>query len=295
MPKYTIRSHTLRQRGRQLIIELWPNENAGALLFYPGTMSSPFQYRPLLSALHQAGLTVAALHLTSHGLNPHTSSFSFDDLLHDGLDAEQWLSNAGFTSPAVCGHSQGGILALAHAAASHKLTAVFPISGVLPQQAKAVSLTLFRAFAGRRERLMNVINRMARFLPWLPIPVAAYLSLRRISAGAQCASIDFSKIRWSYPLTFLAGLFNATLSPHLRCPLYFFNARNDALFTPELINETFNLLDAPHKTMIWLPDGGHLAAMCPSLCRYMACIIATACASLQLPLRLTRRGAEDGL
>lgn len=109
---------TLKRDRRSVTIELWPNAGAGLMLFYPGTMLSPFQYRPMLAALHEAGFAVAGLHLTGHGLNPHAVRFSFEDLLQDGLDAEEWLRDTGFTRIAVCGHSQGGILTLAHAAAS---------------------------------------------------------------------------------------------------------------------------------------------------------------------------------
>lgn len=269
------------------------------MLFYPGTMLSPFQYRPMLAALHEAGFAVAGLHLTGHGLNPHAVRFSFEDLLQDGLDAEEWLRDAGFTQIAVCGHSQGGILTLAHAAASRRLTAAFPICGILPQRPEAIELTLFRALADRRAALMSWINFLARWLPRLPLPVPAYLSLKRVSANARRVVISNHKSRLSYPLRYLASLFNARLSRHLHCPLYFFNAKDDALFTPALARSTFAFLHAPQKKMIWLPGGGHLAALNPALCRYTARIAAGACAGLGLPLHLETslldKGAKDGI
>ena len=286
MRNYAIQYHRLRHGRRGLILELWPNPGAGTMLFYPGTMLSPFQYRPLLAALREAGFAVAALHLTGHGLNPHNVGFTFDDLLHDGLEAEQWLHDAGLGPLAACGHSQGGILTLAHAAASRRLAAAFPICGVLPQQDEAISLTLFRPLAARREKLMAAINALARRVPRLPLPVPAYLSLCRISAGARHIRVNRRKSRSSYPLAFLASLFNARLSPRLRCPLYLFNAEDDALFTPTLALSTFDLLRAPYKRLIWLPNGGHLAAMHPLLCRYIARTTAAACSGLGLPLRL---------
>lgn len=286
MRNYAIQYHRLRHGRRGLILELWPNPGAGTMLFYPGTMLSPFQYRPLLAALREAGFAVAALHLIGHGLNPHSVGFTFDDLLHDGLEAEQWLHKAGLGPVAACGHSQGGILTLAHAAASRRLAAAFPICGVLPQQDEAISLTLFRPLAARRQKLMAAINALARRVPRLPLPVPAYLSLRRISAGARHIRVNRRKSRSSYPLAFLASLFNARLSPRLRCPLYLFNAKDDALFTPTLTLSTFDLLRAPCKRLIWLPGGGHLAAMNPQFCRYIARTVAAACAGLGLPLRL---------
>ncbi|WP_165069862.1 alpha/beta fold hydrolase [Desulfovibrio sp. ZJ200] len=290
---------TLKRDGRCVTIELWPNAEAGLMLFYPGTMLSPIQYRPMLAALHEAGFAVAGLHLTGHGLNPHSARFSFEDLLKDGLDAEEWLRNAGFAQIAVCGHSQGGILTLAHAAASRRLTAAFPICGILPQRPEAIELTLFRALGSRRAALMTWLNALARWLPRLPLPVSAYLSLRRISANARHIRMNRQKSRVSYPLSYVASLFNARLSRHLQCPLFFFNARDDALFTPALAGATFQFLHAPQKHLIWLPGGGHLAALNPALCRYTARIAAAACAGLGLPLHLETscpaEGAKDGI
>lgn len=256
------------------------------MLFYPGTMLSPFQYRPLLAALREAGFAVAALHLTGHGLNPHNVGFTFDDLLHDGLEAEQWLHDAGLGPLAICGHSQGGILTLAHAAASRRLTAAFPLCGVLPQQDEAISLTLFRP-AGRAARKTDGRHQRSDPSRAAPAPAGARLSF---PAPDQCRSAPYPGQPAQKPFelssAFLASLFNARLSPRLRCPLYLFNARDDALFTPTLALSTFDLLHAPYKRLIWLPHGGHLAAMNPLLCRYMARTASAACAGLGLPLRL---------
>ena len=67
-----------------------------------------------------------------------------------------------------------------------------------------------------------------------------------------------------------------------------FSARNDALFTPAIIQATFDSLEAPAKKLVWLSGGGHLAAMNPPLCRFMARTAAAACAGLGLPLHLER-------
>ena len=261
------------------------------MLFYPGTMLSPIQYRPMIVALQQAGFAVAAVHFTGHGLNRHSVSFSFDDLRQNCLDAEAWLRNAGHARIAVCGHSQGGILALAHAAASPGLTAAFPITGVLPQMREAIYLTRFAGLADRREDIERIFCTLARWLPWLPMPLQAYLDSWRIISGARRTVSNRRKTRLTYPLNFLASLFNTRLPEGLRCPLYFFSAQNDALFTPAIIQATFDCLRAPSKKLVWLPGGGHLAAMNPRLCHFMARTAAAACAGLGLPLHLEQTGA----
>ena len=151
MHNLAIVTRKLTSHNRELQLEIWPNPGAGVMLFYPGTMLSPFQYRPMLHALRQAGFAVAALHLTGHGLNRHSTGFTFDDLLQNGLNAENWLRQSGYNKIAVCGHSQGGILSLAHAAESSGIVASFPITAVLPQMREAIYLTRFAALADRRQ------------------------------------------------------------------------------------------------------------------------------------------------
>ena len=285
MHNFTMVTRKLPAR-RELQLEIWPNHGAGVMLFYPGTMLSPFQYRPMLIALRQAGFAVAALHLTGHGLNRHSTGFTFNDLLQNGLDAENWLRQSGYSKIAVCGHSQGGILSLAHAAASSGIMASFPITAVLPQMREAIYLTRFAALADRRQKIEALFASLARWLPRLPLPLHAYLAPGRILAGARRTVTNRHKARFSYPLQFLASLFNAHLPTAMRCPVCVFSARNDALFTPAIIQATFDSLEAPAKKLVWLPGGGHLAAMNPPLCRFMARTAAACCAGLGLPLHL---------
>ena len=264
------------------------------MLFYPGTMLSPFQYRPMLIALRQAGFAVAALHLTGHGLNRHSTGFTFNDLLQNGLDAENWLRQSGYSKIAVCGHSQGGILSLAHAAASPGIVASFPITAVLPQMREAVYLTRFAALADRRQTIESAFAALARWLPRLPLPLHAYLAPRRILAGARRTVTNRRKARFSYPLQFLASLFNTHLPTTMHCPVCLFSARNDALFTPAIIQATFDSLEAPAKKLVWLSGGGHLAAMNPPLCRFTARTAAAFCAGLGLPLHLESSQITSG-
>ena len=294
MHSKTVTRRLATANGRELQLEIWPNAGAGVLLFYPGTMLSPFQYRALLAALRQAGFAVAAMHLTGHGSNRHSTGFTFDDLLQNGLEAENWLRHAGFGPIAVCGHSQGGILTLAHAAASTEITAAFPITAVLPQSDKAIKLTRFASLAHRRKSLENCFATLARWTPRLPVPFHAYLSQRKVLSGARRTVSSRRRARLSYPAGFLASLFTAYISPQMRCPIWLFSARNDALFTPEIIQATFDSLESSGKRLIWLPGGGHLAAMNPPLCHFIARTAAAACAGMGLPLRLEHGDFRSG-
>lgn len=283
--RYPVEHHRLRHGRRGLTLELWPNPGAGIILFYPGTMFSPIQYRPLLTALRQCGLAVAALHLTGHGCNPHRVGFCFADLLADGLEAEDWLWRHEHRELAVCGHSQGGILTLAHAGSSTRLRAAFAFTAILPQQAEAMQLTIFRKFQNRAA-LQSCLDSLARLVPHLPVPAPAYLSVRRVCQNARRLCCDRHKGRVFYPLAFLASLFRAQISPLLHCPLYLCNAVDDALFTPALAHATFDLLQAPAKRLLWLPGGGHLAVFNPHLARLAAAHVASACAGQGLSLQI---------
>ena len=294
MHNFAIVTRKLPSHNRELQLEIWPNSGAGVMLFYPGTMLSPFQYRPMLIALRQAGFAVAALHLTGHGLNRHSTGFTFNDLLQNGLDAENWLRQSGYSKIAVCGHSQGGILSLAHATASPNIVASFPITAVLPQMREAVYLTRFAALADRRQNIESAFAALARWLPRLPLPLHAYLEPRRILAGARRTVTNRRKARFSYPLQFLASLFNTHLPTTMHCPVCLFSARNDALFTQAIIQATFDSLEAPAKRLVWISGGGHLAAMNPSLCRFIARTAAAFCAGLGLPLHLESSQITSG-
>lgn len=286
MPHFTSRVQRLRRNGHSLVLEIWSNPGAGTMLFYPGTMLSPRQYRPLMAALREAGFTVAGLHLEGHGVNPHRSGFTFASLLEDGLFSERWLRDAGFGPVAVCGHSQGGILSAAHAGISTTLTAAFSICAVLPQMPQAIGLTRFARFARHRARLERGIAALGRALPRLPVPLTCYLPLRRVLAGHRNIRIDRHGSRHAYPLGFLASLFSARVSPRLHCPFRLYNARDDALFTPALARAVFNEIRAPAKTLVWIPDGGHLAPMNPDHARFIARDAGAVCAGLGMPLRL---------
>lgn len=241
----------------------------------------PRHYGLFVAALLNAGFSVAGLHLPGHGLAAGEKRFTFQSLLECGLAAENALFAAGFAKVAVCGHSQGGILALAHAGISSQLCAAFSICAVFPRMPEAITLTHFRNLAGQRDRIMNGITRLAKFLPSLPIPLPFYLSLLKIVKGAKKpVHIGEGKNRISYPLEFLASLFNAEISPVPKCPWWLFSAKDDALFTPALTRQVFDHVAAPRKSLVWLPDGGHMAILNPCLSAYVARYMAAVCAGL---------------
>lgn len=235
---------------------------------------------------------MAAIHLPGHGLcKGHLwQTFTFDDLLEQGLAAEAWLKAAGFSNVAACGHSQGAILALAHGAAPHGLTAVSAISGVLPQMDEAAGITLFRPFDRWRAQIIAGMNWLAEKIPALPIPLPAYLSLPRILRGRRKPWIVGREYgRFSYPLRYLYSLFAAQIPALMSCPVLLLGSANDSLFPPQLLQKVYERIQAPRKELILAPDGGHTAPFNKQMAEFFARSTAAFCASLNFPLDIPSR------
>lgn len=271
------------------VLEIWRNRGAGTVLFYPGTMLAPGHYSVLISELLKAGLAVAGLHLAGHGECRERNDFRFTDLLGQGLKAEAWLWQNGFGPVVIAGHSQGGILALAHAGESRTLKAAFAITAVFPDMKEAIGLTRFASLAPCRERLLSVFRSLAAVFPYLPIPLPFYLQLGKIMAGRKKPLyMGNAHGRMAYPAAFLVSLFEAAPKRKLYCPLALVSARDDALFHPEMIRHVFEAIQAPEKELIWLSSGGHMAPLNPSLAQHMARQIACRCSGLGQPLNLAK-------
>ncbi len=268
---------------------------AVTVIFYPGTMATPHMYPLLLNALWHMGCNVVGIHPLSHGLSPKKLKvFTIEDILQNGLDAEIWAQQH-FSGPLVaCGHSQGGILALAHATQqTTRIAATFPIGTLLPQRQDAGSVTLFHNYMHYREQFLSALRTGARYIPRLPIPFLAYLSLKRILAGSQEPFAPRRQCRATYPLKFLYSLFSydlsaATTPDTIQCPVILLTAKNDALFPLSMMQSTLDNICAPSKKLITLAGGGHLAAVSRTYAPSIAAHIAQECAGLGLPLYITK-------
>ena len=260
-------------RGRAFL-DCWPRSNAACVLFLPGSMLSPLHYHVFLQALMLEGFSVAALHATGHGASRHRGPFHCARLLEDVHAAVDCLRHHGQHSEIIlCGHSQGGILALAAAGGASwpdgqyipplpHLRACFAISAVYPQHAEAVTLTRLAPLAAYRQGIMSRLARWAQRFPGLPVPLPCYLSPRRILAGCtRWPRLSRRERRFTYPLRFLYSLFSLHAGTTAAVPVHLLGAPDDALFTPALLQTTFERLHAPDKTLAWLPSGGHLCLM----------------------------------
>lgn len=286
------RTVMLRSRTVPIALSVWHRHaQAATLLFYPGTMASPLMYTLLLEELWRQGLNVIGLHPLSHGLSPRVNkSFTFEDILGNGLDAARWAREH-FEGPlVVAGHSQGGIFTLAHATRDRDIKAAFPLCTLLPHMAGASTVTIFRCFETYKKQLLLSLRCLATLLPRLPMPLTAYLSLSRAMTGHRKVVAPRRYLRWTYPASFVSSLFNldltdACLPGVIDCPLVLFTARDDALFTLPFMRETLENISAPCKRLEVVPGGGHMFAVSKVYVPQVAARIAAHCAALGLPLQ----------
>lgn len=270
-------------------------KKATTVLFFPGTMASPWQYSLLLDEMQAAGFNVAAPHFPGHGHCRREPVPVFDKMLGLGIAAENWLQGHGLGPVVVAGHSQGAILALAHAGASQKVAGAFAVSAIFPQMPEAIGATRFASQAANRDKLLAFINAAALRLPFLPVPWFVYLQSDRIKKNAGKLVMPGQSMRSSYPLAFVASLFSAKIPEQANCPVWLITAKDDALFTQELAQKTFARIKASTKSLVWLENGGHLAALDRHGSRFVARMTAAACSSLGLPINLSKQGPANEL
>lgn len=297
----------LSSRTGGALLDYWPRDGAATVLFVPGTMLGPLQYRTFLRELHGQGLAVAALHLTGHGAARHIWSFRLAQLLDDVRQAVAWLRQQHSAPILLCGHSQGGIMTLALAcggslfdgngriafAPLDGVAAFFAVSAVFPQHDDIMRLTLFAPLLAHRRRIQEKLLTLARRFPVFPLPLFSYLSPRRLLAGHGSLDLPLAGRRLTYPLCLLADLLALRLNETTARPFFLLGARNDALFTPDILQTMFDRLDAPRKALHLLPTGGHMLLMQRGTAREAAAFLALNACALDLPLRCGYTAPKD--
>jgi hypothetical protein len=140
------REVVLRSAGARIVLSVWdaPAGNPVAL-FLPGTMTHPLFYEEFLDALNRDGLTVVGLHGQGHGKSPRARRpLTFSSLVENARDAVTWIRTAFPGRPlAVVGSSQGSILAMALAAADHRIDAVSAHNILDPALPSTIQITRF--------------------------------------------------------------------------------------------------------------------------------------------------------
>lgn len=286
--------------GLPICLSVWKRHpTACTAVFYPSTMASPLLHRHFLHKLWCMGLNVVGVHPVGHGHSPrHGDTFVFGDLLRNGMDAVTWTLEHMEGPVVVTGHSQGGILTLAHAAVDARIAAAFPLCTLLPQHPEAGHVTRFHTVLRHRERLKTILRVGAHLLPRFPVLIPFYLDYSRITAGSRRPERPWGYMRMHYPLRFVSSLFHTDLSAvctpgHIRCPVVLMVARDDALFPPEIMRTMLECVYAPEKRLVYISGGGHMAPLCADFVTETAALLAGHCAGMGLPLHECGREIPD--
>ena len=173
------------------------------------------------------------------------------------------------------------------------VAAFFAVSAVFPQHDDIMRLTLFAPLLAHRHRIQEKLLRLARRFPALPLPLFSYLSPRRLLAGHGSIDLPLAGRRLTYPLGLLADLLALRLNEMTARPFFLLGARNDALFTPDILQATLDRLDAPHKALHLLPTGGHMLLMQRGTAREAAAFLALNACALDLPLQCGYAAPKD--
>lgn len=253
--------------GVPIVLSIWHAEPSRAtVVFLAGTMVHPLFYAELLDGLAGHGYTIVGVHAQGHGRSPRTgAALTWTALLRNARDAVAYAVQRFGHPTLVLGSSQGGMLAMALATEGAELDGVIAHNILDPDDPAALRVTRFPSWLGGVHRQLRWLLRVAgRVLPRLPIPISAYLDLRRV-CGDDASLERFRTDPFAlhhYPLGFLASLFTADLSGmtdgRIRCPVTVLAASGDPLFFTADARRLFDRIEAPTKRFVELDLDRHL-------------------------------------
>ncbi|MBN1691568.1 MAG: alpha/beta fold hydrolase [Dehalococcoidia bacterium] len=245
--------------GTKICLSIWENSrNCPVVIFIPGTMVHPLFYEEFLVRLSQKGFTVLGVHPISHGKSPREKRlYSFDDLKQNVKDTITYAHDKYSTAVSLLGDSQGGILATAVAAEDDRLTAVFSHNIMIPQLPETIGLTRFPRFLRHMQKqALWLVKAGGKILPGLQLPYNFYLEPERVTSSPELQrKIDHDTLFLrTYPLYFLATLFNADMSGicdgSIKCPVIAIVSSGEPLFSFDYTKLVFAKIKAPVKEML---------------------------------------------
>ena len=245
--------------GTKICLSIWENsKDCPVVIFIPGTMVHPLFYEEFLERLALKGFTVLGIHMISHGKSPREKKlYSFEDLKQNVKDTITYASENYKGSILLLGSSQGGILAITVVAEDDRIKAVFPHNIMLPELPETIGITRFPRFLQHiQKQIMWLIKIGGKMMPGLQISYAVYLEPDRVTSSLEMQrKLDNDPLFLrTYPLYFLASLFNADMSKvsdgSIKCPVIVIASTGDPLFSFDYTRLVFNKIKAPVKEML---------------------------------------------
>ncbi|MGB5810753.1 MAG: alpha/beta fold hydrolase [Polyangiales bacterium] len=168
----------IRTAAGDLHVDVVKGSSTGrTLVFMPGTNAYTLLYGEFLVAMAERGWTIVAFDPRGHGRSHGArGSYTIAELLDDYAAAVSYARTR-FSGPlVVAGSSQGGITAFYYALSDDSVDAA--VCHNLADLSDPGSVELTR-FGSRGHSLRPWIERFARHFPEAPVPMQAYLDLRR--------------------------------------------------------------------------------------------------------------------
>lgn len=256
---------TANDAGLRLHLDVIPGHpSAPIFVFMPGTNAYALLYGELLTAIADAGFNVVGFDPRGHGRSDgRRGSYTIPELLADMRAVVAW-AEARFSGPVVVGgSSQGGIVSFYAAAAeiSPRLAGAFCHN--LADLADPASTRLVRAPRLARA-LRPLLHAVARLAPEIPVPMPAYLDLRREPVRGFGSAHDIlmadPALAPAVVLRTLASLDTAPLArpvEAIRVPIFALHAGADTIFPADLVAGLFTRITAPHSELHVVPEAPH--------------------------------------
>lgn len=258
---------TIYSNNTPIVLSLWEsNINDPCILFLPGTMAHPLITSDFLSKLSANGFNVFGLHYLSHGKSPKIiKKYSFNDMLDNVYDSITYITENYKGKIGVMGSSQGGILAIAAASKDKRISVVFPHNIMDNDLSETLSITSFpKCMEKHFNFVKKFMNLLGKLFPLYPIKFSSYLDSNKVFSekGSDEKMLKDPYMLNSYPLYFLASLFNANMKGikdgSITCPVITLTASGDPLFSLEYTKKVFNSISAPEKELIIIKKDTHL-------------------------------------